>query len=135
MVLTRDAILNRPVQLPRETLHIPEWGGSVIVQGLTGAQRDSLEGKMTVIRGNKREINSRNFRARLAQMTIVDDNGTRLFEETDIDRLGREPSVVLSRIFDVAARLSGITEADAEEIEGNFETDQNDDSISDSPSL
>jgi hypothetical protein len=40
--LTRDAILQAP-DLQGEDVAVPEWGGTVRVRGLSGAQRDAYE--------------------------------------------------------------------------------------------
>jgi len=41
-LLTRDAILEAQ-DLQHEEVYIPEWGGSVRVRTLTGAERDAFE--------------------------------------------------------------------------------------------
>ena len=62
--LGREAILAIP-DIKREVVQIPEWGGAVTVQGLTGDERDDFEATCVKGRGKKTEVNLRNFRAKL----------------------------------------------------------------------
>jgi len=65
MTLTRDAILaaNDTKLVPVE---IPEWGGTVYVRPMTGAERDSYD--MEMVATGKPE----NLRGRMAVRTICD---------------------------------------------------------------
>jgi hypothetical protein len=119
--LKRDAIL-KANDLPVEIVDIPEWGGEVTVKGLTGKQRDAYE--MQVFQYNKKHNNvdwkRENMRAKLIVLSCVDEDGSLLFEESDIQALGEKSSSALDRIFEVAQRLSGITKKDVEELEKDF---------------
>ena len=57
-----------------------------------------------------------NIRAKLASWCCVDAQGGRLFTESDVQALGGKSAAALGRIFDVATRLSGITEEDVDEM-------------------
>ena len=119
--LKRDAIL-KANDLPVEIVDIPEWGGEVTVKGLTGKQRDAYE--MQVFQYNKKHNNvdwkRENMRAKLIVLSCIDEDGSLLFEESDIQALGEKSSSALDRIFEVAQRLSGITKKDVEELEKDF---------------
>ena len=41
-ILSKDAILAAD-DLPRETVHVPEWGGDVYVRTMSGTDRDAFE--------------------------------------------------------------------------------------------
>lgn len=129
-LLTRDQIL-AVEDLKRETIDVPEWGGEVIVKSLTGAERDAFEDSVVKQRGKTRELNLRNARARLVSLSLIDESGSRLFSDGDVEALGRKSAAALDRVFAAAQRLSGLTENDIDELAKNSESGQSDSSTSD----
>ncbi len=113
--LTRDAILSAD-DLKTESVKVPEWGGTVIVRELTGAERDTWEASVVKTNGTKVKIDSHNMRAKLAALCIVDDDGRRLFTEKDVVKLGDKSAAALDRVTDVARRLSRIGEDELESL-------------------
>jgi len=113
--LSRDAILARD-DILTEAVDVPEWGGKVLVRGLTGQQRDAFERSNIEQRGNKVETNLNNFRAKLVTWSVVDENGNRLFTAMDAEALGKKSAAALQRVFGVATRLSGMSAEDVEEL-------------------
>lgn len=119
-VLSRDDILNASDR-PTRNVEVPEWGGTVIVRGLSGAERDAYEASMVVTSpGGKVRTNMRNIRARLVAMACVDSDGARLFTDSDVDALGDKSAAAMERVFDVARTLSGLTDDDVEELAEGF---------------
>ena len=120
--LTRDAI-RAADDLHREEVAVPEWGGTVLVQGMTGKQRDQFEQRQMTIRGRGRnrqaEMDLSNFRANVVMACCVNDDGTPMFDTGDLEWLTEKSAAALSRVADVAVRLSGITEEDQGELLGN----------------
>ena len=114
-MLSKEAILQTD-DLPRELVQVPEWGGDVYVSTMTGTQRDAFEQSM---QGKKGKLNLDNVRARFAVLTIVDDQGKRLFTDVDVKALGEKSAAALDRVFAVAQRLNGFSDSDAREIQGN----------------
>ena len=114
-MLTRDAILS-VVDLPRESVEVPEWGGTVCVRTLTAAERDRFE--ISTIERRKAGRPTR-FRAYLAALAVCDESGVRLFEDADADALEAKSSAALDRVAAVAMRLSKIGESDVKELEKN----------------
>ncbi len=57
--------------------------------------------------------------ARLVAASIVDEDDKRVFSQSDVKALGEKSAAALDRVMAVAMRLSGLTEEDAEELEGN----------------
>ena len=121
--LTRDDILG--VQdIATETVDVPEWGGAVLVRGMTGRERDAFESSIIEQPANRAQrrngaqpqTNMENLRAKLAACCVVDEKGDRLFSTDDVAALGAKNSSALNRVFDVAMRLSGITESDVDEM-------------------
>lgn len=127
--LGREAILAADDR-QYDDVEVPEWGGTVRVRGMSGAQRDDYEASIIEQRGNDRKVNLRNARAKLVARCVVDEDGRTMFTTEDISALGRKSAVALERIFDAARRLSGMTEGDVERLAENFEDDPSDDATS-----
>src|SRR5690554_121558 len=117
-LLSREAILQAQ-DLPTERVPVPEWGGEVIVRGLTGAERDQFEQSIVETRGKNPKVNLRNIRAKLVVLCCVDEQGNRIFRDEDAEVLGQKSAVALNRVFEVAQRLSGLRPEDVEELAGN----------------
>jgi hypothetical protein len=102
--------------LPRETVKVPELNGDVIVQGMSGAQRDAWEASLVEGRGKRRKMNTANIRAKLVAQCCVDSDGKRLFSDEDVEALGTARVDVLNRLFGVAQKLSGVSDEDVDEL-------------------
>jgi hypothetical protein len=126
VLTSREAILGL-ADLPTETVLVPEWGGAVKVRGLTGKERDDYEGGIMVSRRDpatgklSQTMNLANVRARLVVRSVVDEAGQRIFGDADAELLGDKSAVAVSRIFDVAQRLSGMRPEDLDELVGKSE--------------
>lgn len=129
-VLTRDQIFAVP-DIQTETVFVPAWNGTVNVKGMSAAERDAFEASTTIQKGNSIELNRKNFRAKLVALTVVDDDGNRIFADTDIKALGEKSAQALDLLFAAASRLSGISKQDEDDLVKNSESDQNADSSSD----
>lgn len=149
-LLTKDQILSARSRLKTQVVDVPEWGGSVIVCELTGSMRDAFEGAMVQGRVNgSTQLNMTNVRARLAAFSIVNpddfieetyapdnipdqaryllkDSKTprRMFTDAEIADLGQLSAAALSRVADVAQKLSGIGQSDIQELAGDLKNDQ-----------
>ena len=141
--LTRDQILAAQ-DITTEEVDVPEWGGAVRVRGMSGRERDAFEASVveqpTGNRSQRRNAgrqrastNMDNLRARLGAWSIVDGNGERLFTDEDVLALGTKSAAGLDRVFEVAMRLSGISETDADELAEAMVDRPFDDSSSPSP--
>ncbi len=113
--LTAKAIFDAN-DLVTETVEIPEWGGSVIVRGLSGTERDRFEDTITDQSGKNAKLNLRNFRAKLVVLATFDNDGNRLFSEADVERLGQKSAAAIQRIFKVAQRLAGMSDEEVKEL-------------------
>ena len=138
-ILSREEILKAEVgadgrvQLPYEFVVVPEWNGTVCIQGLSGSGRDRFEGTLVRQRGRKVEQNLENFRAKLIAQSIVDEPGGKLlFKEADIPVLGQKSAVALERVYSVASRLSRLSPEDVEELTKELGEGESDGSGSDS---
>lgn len=127
MLLTRDQILSAD-DLKQESVPVPEWGGDVLVRGLDGEERDAYEATIISQRGTDVKMNLNNARAKLVQRSVVDGVGSRLFDESDVKRLAKKSAAALQRVYDVAARLSGLSKEDLDDLTKNSGNGQHDDS-------
>ena len=128
MALNRSQILSAK-DLPIEEVAVPEWGGTVFVRGMNGAERDAFE--LSVVDQKQRgRLDLSNVRAKLCALTICDEKGERVFSEKDVEALAKKSATALSRVFIVAQRMSGMSEEDAKEIRQDFLSGQNGASIS-----
>ena len=114
-----------------EVVEVPEWGGSVIVRAMSGAERDKWEESIFDMKGKKMIRKFDNFRAKLVVKSCVDEDGNLIFTEKDLGWLGSKSAAALDKVASVAQRLSAITKEDVEELEKNLEGDQSEGSTSD----
>jgi hypothetical protein len=106
--------------LTYEDVEVPEWGGTVRVRMLTGAERDKFEESVMTRKGRQVDVKLALLRAKLVALTVVDEAGQRLFEERDVAALGQKSAVALNRVFEVAQRINGLTEKDVNELTENL---------------
>lgn len=116
MMLTKEAILT--AALPCEDVPVPEWGGTVRVQTLTGTQRDAFDASLATRPGAAGPDLS-NIRARLAALCMVSEDGVRLFTDAEAAALGATSAAALDRVFTVAQRLNGLGQQAVEAAKGN----------------
>lgn len=120
--LTREAILSHAGQRQYDYVAVPEWGGKVKIQELTGSERDDYEAQMFRMRGRNVEQNLHNVRAKLVYLSCVNEDGSRMFSVEDVETLGRLSAAALGRVFDASRILSGLREEDIEEMAGKSGT-------------
>lgn len=128
-LLSKDAIWQAE-DLTYEDVNVPEWGGQIRIRALSGAERDAFEAKSVITKGNDRQINTKNLRARLIAATAINEDGSPMFEPSDVLHLGQKSAKALERLFDVARKLSGMTAKDVDELTENLDEAQSEDSIS-----
>ena len=113
--LTREDILNAD-DLKREEVFIPEWNNMTAwVRTLTSNERDRFEADMLVDQ-KAGKLNLQNLRARLVVECLVDrdsKDAEKIFKPSDAEALGAKSAAAIQRLFNVAQRLSGFSEADA----------------------
>jgi hypothetical protein len=135
-LLTAAEIMDAP-DMRFKVVPVPEWGGEVVVRALSGTERDAFEAGLVQQRGKERVVTTLNIRAKLCALTIVDPSDPtlrrRMFDDKQIAALGGKSAGALSRVYNEAADLSGISEKDAEELAGNSPSAGSDDLSSNSP--
>jgi len=126
MALSRDGILNA-VDVQTEKVPVPEWGDDVIIRGLTGDELDAFQGSVRQFRptfdgkGMEAVLIQEGMRAKLLVKCLVDEAGERLFTDNDAPALGAKNGAVIDRLYDVAPRLSGLSDEEKAELEGTSE--------------
>lgn len=128
VVLSKEAILAAE-DLPSALVPVPEWGGHVKVQAMTGTERDAWESELIDQKGNI--VRRDNARARLLCRCIVNENNELMFDEADIELLGAKSAKALDRVFATCQKLNGITAEDIDDLVGNSSEGQDDASSSD----
>lgn len=134
-MLSKEAILAADDR-PTEEVSVPEWGGEVLVRGMSGADRDAFFTSQ-VLRDKGGNIIGQDLRrnaAKLAAWCIVDPRTRQpMFDLAELEVLGRKSAKALGRVETVAQRLSGITEEASEELGKDSESTPSDGSGSGSP--
>ena len=107
----KDDIL-RASDLKKVLIEIPEWSKQKIyVRELTGAERaDVIE---------KEKDDSFDKRTYLVMLSLVDEHGNRLFQESDLKALASKSARILDRIFQKALELCKMDEDGVQEAEKN----------------
>ncbi|MGF9711713.1 hypothetical protein [Paenibacillus naphthalenovorans] len=117
-LLSREAILNVS-DIQTKLVHVPEWGGDVMVRGLSGKERDAYEQSIISTKGQDVKMNLVNAKAKLVGLSIIDESGARLFSDADVEALGAKSGKAINRVYAVAAKLSGLSDEDMKELTGN----------------
>lgn len=99
--------------LPTETVYVPEWECNVLVQSMTARAKDAFEKGI-------HEDGLVNFRARLVIACALDpETNEPAFTEDDLEWLGDRSAKSVGLLYDLAAKLNGVSAADADELEKN----------------
>ena len=119
MSLGRDDILGS--RLKRETMKVPEWGGTVIIQEMSGTDRELFEEAVVSMNGDDPVVNKGNLRAQLASFGIVDDAGNRLFTDADsVAELGKTSGSALVRVCGRIQTMNGIGDEEVQDLVEDF---------------
>jgi hypothetical protein len=86
-----------------ESVTVPEWNdATVYVRTISGTEREAFEESYA-------EQKMKNFRMRFLVKTLCDESGERLFDDADVEELGKKSSAVINRLFDKAWALNAFT--------------------------
>lgn len=110
-LLTKEQILETKKTLKRETVPMPEWGGDVLIQELSGNDRDELEMLLITDDG---KLNREGIRAATLSLAIVDEKGRRMFSKADIEELGKLSGQAIVRLHRKVMKQSGLGENELE---------------------
>lgn len=103
-----------------EVVSVPEWGGDVLIRELSGYDRDKYQLELVSI--DAKGVPTPKFeniaRAKLflVALSIVDEQGNKLFTEEDIEALGAKSGDALDRVYVAASDLSKLNFSDKEQL-------------------
>ena len=119
MFLTKEEIWKKK-DLEKELIKV--WGGEIYVRGLTGEERDDFEKKVFLDKEGNENERFKNFRAELIVRTVVNDKDEKVFDMSDVAKLGTKSAKEINKIFEVAQRLSGLGKEDIDDLTKNSKT-------------
>jgi hypothetical protein len=113
-MLTKEQILAAS-DLKSVPVDVPEWGRTVFVKELCVGDRERWEAYV----GPGTPADRRFLvRAMLVALTACDENGSPIFSPDDAPKIADLPAGPVIRLYEVALKVSGVTKADADEMEG-----------------
>lgn len=107
-----------------QDVEVPEWGGTVRLRGLSGIERDQYEQSCVTGRGKNRDVNLSNARAKLVARCAIGEDGATVFSDEDVAELGKKSAKALDRLFQIAQKLSGLSDDDVKELTEGLKTAQ-----------
>jgi hypothetical protein len=109
-------------------VEVPEWNRTIYIKPMSGAERDSFEGETLKLKDRMA-----NFRARTVVRVACNQDGTRLFQDSDAEALSAKSGVALDRVWTVAQGLARLGGAEVEAAGKPSASDQSGASGSSSP--
>ncbi len=103
-LLSRQDILSAQ-DIVRETVEVPEWGGSVIVQAMDVRRRVVYSEFMFSADGERKRPSLMGDPA-LVALCCVDEDGEPLFTLSEVEELASKSPIAVRRVAEVAVRLS-----------------------------
>lgn len=124
------------VTTPSEQVPVPELGAGkvAIIRGLSGTERDKYQAELINQKGKHSKVMLDDVSAKLVCKCLVNEQGARVFSDAQYQQVGAIRGDVLKRLYDVAARLSGITDEEIEQLGKSSTTPSGTSSSSASPS-
>lgn len=120
--LGRDTILGHN-SLETAEVECPEWGGTILCRALSGRERGIVEGLF--LHAQQTDFNHRSLadlgdvKTRTVLMAAIDEDGDRLFTNSDLDKLGALSAAPIDRIAAKVLGMSGVGDAEMEELESS----------------
>jgi hypothetical protein len=113
-----------------EKVHIKAINADLFVRSLSAAEKAAWE-QQPLIEDKKNggtglrvsKDRTRTARERLVEIAVCNEDGSRFFKDGDAAAIGRKNAATITQLFDVATRLSGITQEDVEEVVKNLDAD------------
>lgn len=120
MPLSKEDILALADRRETKVVTIDGFGDFTLKE-LSGTDRDAYEQSLVRVDGKgNASSNLANARAKLVGYCLVDDAGERIFTSAnDIADLGKLPAKLISKLFDEAAEMNGLSDDEVEELLGN----------------
>ncbi|MET3431435.1 hypothetical protein ABIC71_000913 [Herbaspirillum seropedicae] len=100
-------------QLPFTDVPVPEWGGSVRVRSMSGADREAFYQALPKSVDGTTPIGT--FQATLVAFTAVDADGNLLFTAEQVELLRQRQASALERVAMVVMQMNGLGGAAVED--------------------
>lgn len=107
MTLTRDQILAKRAELPRESVEIPELGGSVLIRILTLKEVREIQKAQAI---SKEPLS---IYPRLVAIGCVNEDGSPLFVGEDVKMIDDLPWAATDAIARAVLRINKMTEEES----------------------
>lgn len=117
--MTRDDFLKSSIQRRYGTVKLPVSGMEVRVQSLTELERTKYERAIWDSNGKRISARVNDSKARLICLCLVDDDGRKLLDETDVDQVMALDAADTGFLFDFLFRFLGFDQSDLEAIAKN----------------
>jgi len=117
MALNKDQIL-QAIDAKTIEFDIPEWGGSILLRGMTGKARNDYE-HWAAQQTQQKVPDYRGIRERLIISCAVDDNGKPLFTQDDIESLAEKNADIIDRLHSKCQEICGMAADSVEVAEKN----------------
>ena len=114
--LTRDSILEMNDRATQE-IDVPEWGGVVTIKEWGLPERGAFVEVME--KRTSGEVGMSDAMALCVVLSVVDENGARIFTDKDVALVSRKSGKAAERIFAAAMSLNMVTRKEVETLEGN----------------
>lgn len=107
--LSKEEILAAD-DIAREEVEVPEWGGTVLVRGLTAKEYISLGTDMQVGEGTTVDREkAKDLMPLVVSMGVIDEDGNSVFEEEDVEALAKKSFAPINRITSKILNLSNVS--------------------------
>jgi hypothetical protein len=118
--LTKEQI-TAVAELEVDTLHVPEWGGDVLLMELSSDQREELELRaLKAKQAGEPILGLKGVKTLLAAWAIVDEKRKRMFvTPEEVESLGRKKPEGLERIVSHVMKRNRLREEDRKALSGN----------------
>ena len=115
----------RAKKLKRELVSVPEWGGYIWVQEMTAEERDRFDSWVV----GRKTGDQTGMRLRVVLHTAINEDGSMMFSELDIDDLKDKSGCAVVTISNAGLKLSGMSEeAKSEEVKNSVAVESGDSS-------
>jgi hypothetical protein len=110
---------------------VKEMNATLFVRSLSGAEKakweyDAISVSNTPKAGSSITLTKDRMltaRERLVELATCNEDGSRFFKDGDASAIGKKNANIVSTLYDAAAKLSGISKEDLEEIAKNSSAD------------
>ncbi len=107
------------IPLATRAVDVPEWGGTVYVRAMSGAQRDEFDCVVASKTVDGKVTDPSGFKSLLVFMTACNNTGELMFCKDDEDALDGTSGAALERVALAAMEVNGMTPSSVKGMEEN----------------